>query len=212
MEPVTDHFFAGGDQLFHHIGKIEVFPVGDIGKDLRLEHINPHADGVLIDRLFDVAFHFVVAVPLEDPQVDLRLPLMDGDCRGGFLLLVKADQLAQAQGGEHVAVGHQERLVQAVDQGDRPGGSKRTVFVAVGNVDAELTAVLEEGAQKFGQMSHGKDDMVDPGHFHLPQKDFQNGHVPYGHQRFGKNFCVRREACAFSACQDYGFHTFPSLL
>jgi hypothetical protein len=60
---------------------------------------------------------------------------------------MKLDEMSVIQRSENVAVHHEKRVAEVSHEGDRPGGSKRRVFIRIRNLDSPLLAATKVGFQ-----------------------------------------------------------------
>jgi hypothetical protein len=179
---------------------------GDEAQHAGLEDVDAHADLEVERRLFDVVLDGMPAVELDDAQVDVHVAGVHGDGGDAAAGLVEGDQVGHPQVGQHVAVAHQEGLVEIIHQRQRSGRAERAVFHRIVDRDAELLARSEEGLDQAAQVPDRDDHLVNVAGFHLADEDLQNGHTADGHQRLGEDMGVRGQTSAFAPCKDDGFH------
>jgi len=184
---VADDGFAGREEFFDEVGKVEVLPLGDVVEDARFEDVEPHADFVVDGGFFDVVLDAVGTVHFDDAQVDFDVALVHGDGADAAFFTVELNEVVDGDEGEDVAVGYEEGLGEVGDVGEGSGGAEGGGLVGVLDVEAVLGAILEEGAHEPGHVSDRQGDVVDAGGFHLVEEDLEDGFVANGHHGFGED-------------------------
>jgi hypothetical protein len=104
-----------------------------------------------------------LAIEFDDAQVDLRVAAVAGDGEVGLRVFVVVVQPVVPERGEHVAVHHEERFGQVVDEGERADGAERLVFARVIDADAPLAAVAEVGHEQLGEVAGGQCNVIEAG-------------------------------------------------
>ena len=140
-------------------------PVGrDVPEHLRLEHVDAGVDRVgehlAPRRLLEEALDLAVLVGDDDAELERVLDGLEADRDRRALLLVEVDDLVQVDVAERIARDDEERLVQAVRrEPHRPRRAERALLDRVLDVQPEVAAVPEVGADRLRQEGDRDDDV-----------------------------------------------------
>src|SRR5262249_23523917 len=144
-------------------GEIEVAVPGDEVKRRRLGHVDAHADHPVQYRLLietnDALVTSRAGLDANYPVIDLDLPLSRCDREHVVACLVSSEQLAEVECCHEVAVEHEERAVETLDETERSSRSERHILAHVRDVDAVTGTVAEDGLDEMGEMADGDRDI-----------------------------------------------------
>ena len=146
--------------------EVEGAVLGDVPQHLGLEHVDAGVDRVgehlAPRRLLEEALDLPVLVGDDDPELERVLDRLEADRDRGALLLVQVDDLVQVDVAERVARDDEERLVEPVRrEPHRAGGAERALLDRVLDVQAEVAAVAEVGADRLRQERHRDHDVAE---------------------------------------------------
>src|SRR5262245_28769419 len=201
------HTLAAVQQSQNEVREVEILALLDVGQDAVFVDVDPHADVVRRDRLLLVTGNPMLGIEVQHAEVDLDRPAVSGDRQHRPLGAVEGDQGIEIQIGKQVAIHDQERLVQSLDRGERPGRPGRGFFLHVPQIDLvqQSSPLVEVGAHQFAQVAEGQADVADAEANEAADEDFKYRLVAQGHQRLGKADGERVQARPLAAGQDHGF-------
>ena len=183
-------------------------------EDLALQHVRAGADQVRVDRirarLLDEVAHRAVLVEMHE-AVGARV----GDrhererrLRAGPLVL--GDLRAQVDVREHVAVEHQEALVEhRLGELQRAGRAARVGLLDEAQADPQPGAVAEHVAHARREKAAGHDHVVDPVLAQPLEHERDERPVDQRHDGLGHGRGQRAQPRALAADEDHGLHQPP---
>ena len=133
---------------------------------------------------------------------------VQGQGRGGALLLVELEQLRQIQIAHSIAADHQKiflpQLLHAVLHA--PGGAKRFFLYKIGQPDAQARSVPKIFHNTLGPVAQGHADVGEPMPAQQGNDVFHHRLVKQGHHRLGQTQGHRPQPPSLPAGHDYSFH------
>src|SRR5439155_19464399 len=125
-------------------GEIKPARPREVCQRLRLEYVDSHADGRRHTRLLGIGLDAVaptVFSHVEHPVIDLNSPFVRRDREDVPVPAVIAKERGVIECGQHVAVHHDEGLVETRVESKRSRRSKRLFLLHVRDVDAVVIEV-----------------------------------------------------------------------
>ena len=116
---------------------------------------------------------------------------------------MKVDHAAKIQGGEQVAVHHDEGVCQVRDERERAGSAERFVFADVLDALSNLRSDAAHSMDELGEIARADGDIDEAGSRESPQQNLDNGFVTERHQRLWENRRQWPEPGSFSPGQNH---------
>ena len=168
---------AGGDRaeqrtlFFEELGEdlageVDGATGGDVVEDLRFEDEDAGVDGVgehlAPRRLLQKAFDRAILVGDDDAELEGVIDRGQPDGGERLLGVMRGDDRAEVDVGEHVAGDDEEAFLQFVHGvADAARRTQRGLLGGVDHAHPELAAVPEVGADRVGEIGDGYDNLVD---------------------------------------------------
>ena len=120
---------------------------------------------------------------------------------------MERDQVAEVEGGEHVAVAHDEALVEPLGgEADRAGGTERVVLHRVAQHEVAEAALGEVRLERVGQVAERQHDLVDAVARQPRELALEERLVGDRQQRLGRGVGERAQPRALAADEDDRLH------
>jgi hypothetical protein len=202
----AEHALLGVLHRQHQVGHVEAAALRDVREAAPVEHVDAHADRVVDLGLLVVVRELRVGQRGDDAVVDAHRALRHRDRAERLLLPVEREQLAVVERRQHVAVHHQEVVVEVGDRAQRAGGALRLVLEHVVDAHAPARAVADHRREQARHVAERDDDAVTTGCAQLREHDFEDRLVAERQQGLRHRDRQRREPRAPAAGQDHRHH------
>ena len=202
VEPVAvvdvgAHLHVRLEQALHEVGQVEALVGLDVLERRGLDDVDAHADDVrelgLLLEAGDHAGLAGVAVEVDHAVLGAHHAAVGGDREDVAALAVDVHQVRVVERGEHVAVHHQEGVVEAVDGRQRADGAERLDLLVVVDAHAVRGAVAHDGAHEVREVADRQRQVVEAGVAELVHHHVEDGAVADRQQRLRQDRGVRPE-------------------
>src|SRR5215467_6289974 len=172
---------AIGQETFHQIREVQMFVRLNILQHLTLEHVDTHADLVYAYGFLDIVSNVVVDCMIDNTEIDLEILFIRSNGHQALVLVVKLEEVAIVQIGDHVAIHDQKALLKVVHLGQRTNCPKGLILKAIRNVETIPLAMVDIHLNHLCHVSHREGDMRKTKMLQLPQDRIEDGLFSKGH-------------------------------
>ena len=205
IEPVVfDFVFGDGlvlaeefdDELIHAVGLV----FRDVGENAGFHDVDA-GEGVGDDVGFFLDAGDSIAIEEDVPEGIGHDDFFDGKGEEGVLGIGEAEDFAEIDIGENVAVHHDEGFIEVLLQEfDGTGGAEAFLLLADGEFDSVTGAIAEKVFDVFGFVVGGEKYLSDPVLAEVLDLDLKHRLFSDGEEGFWDDFGEGLEACAEAAC------------